>query len=214
MPTEPNPSAPDDDLPPHLASPEAFARWCREQPEEVRQMEVNARRMELGEFGDLTPEMQATLTKFLDARKAMRDAESHNAAVLAELARVREILAKSQSSLPTGELVQHLEAIEQRIKRCEPIEEEWQQFQLHFTAFQGELMGSIRKRTAMIAMSADAHYRKTPEKFANDTNAQELVKQWRSGMRERVFSELPIADRRELEELERQWRENPPGPGK
>jgi hypothetical protein len=33
-------------------------------------------------------------------------------------------------------------------------------------------------------------------------------------MRERVFSELPIADRRELEELERQWRENPPGPGK
>ena len=34
-----SPPLPDDNLPPHLASPEAFARWCRENPEGVRQME-------------------------------------------------------------------------------------------------------------------------------------------------------------------------------
>lgn len=28
----PTPPPPDDDLPPHLASPEAFARWWRENP--------------------------------------------------------------------------------------------------------------------------------------------------------------------------------------
>ncbi len=213
--TTENSEPPDDDLPPHLASPEAFTRWCREHPEKVRQMEMNARRMELGEFGDVTPEMQATITRFMEARKQMREAETHNAAVLAEIVKVREILTKSQSSLPTGQLVLQLEAIEQRIKQCEPIEEEWQQFQLQFTAFQGELMGSIWKRSAMIAMSADAHDRKDPQQFAHDANAQALLKEWREGgMRERIFGSLPLAERRELEALERQWRENPPGPGK
>lgn len=99
-----------------------------------------------------------------------------------------------------------LEAIELRIKRCEPIEEEWQQFHLQFTAFQGELMGSIWKRTAMIAMSADAHERRDPQKFAHDANAQDLLRAWRTGgMREKIFSALPIAERRELEGQERKW---------
>jgi len=36
------PRPPDGELPPHLASPEAFARWCRERPEELRQLEMTA----------------------------------------------------------------------------------------------------------------------------------------------------------------------------
>lgn len=210
----PTPPPPDDDLPPHLASPEAFARWCREQPEELRQLEMTARRIELGEFGDVTPEMQANIKRFLAARKILREAEAQNATMLAGIRKTRETLTNNQGTIPAGHLVAQLADMEQRLLRGEAIREEWEQFQLQLTAFHGELMGSIWKRTAIIAMSADAHDRKDPQKFAKDANAQALVKAWRSGMRERIFGELPIAERRELEELERQWRENPPGPGK
>lgn len=189
--------------------------WCRENPDGVRQMEVNARRMELGEFGDLTPEMQVQVRRFIEVRRQMREAEAHNAAVLAEVRRVRETLARYQGGLTTGPLVAQLQEIEARIGRCEPITEAWEQFRLDYEAFQGEMTGSLQKRTAMIAMSLDAHERRDPQKFAHDANAQALLKEWREGgMRERIFSELPIAERRELEALERQWRENPPGAGK
>lgn len=203
---------PDDDLPPHLASPEAFARWWRENPEGVRQLAVNARRLELGEFGDVTPEMQAALTRFMQGRKQMREAEAMAAEFLPLLAMMREVLTKNPASVPAAHLVAQLADIEQRLKRGEPFAEEWAELRLQFAAFHGELMGSIWKRTAMIAMSADAHERRDPQKFAHDANAQALLKEWREGgMRERIFSELPIAERRELEELERRWREHPPG---
>lgn len=206
---------PDDDLPPHLASPEAFVRWCRENPEGVRQMEMTVRRMELGEFGDLTPAMLAGARQFLVARKQMREAEAHNAAVLAKLQQVRETLAQYQGALPTGRLVSQLEEIEARIGRCEPITEAWEQFRLDYEALQGELTGCVQKRAAMIAMSLDAHERRDPAQFAQNEDAQTLLQAWREGgMRERMLGALPIAERRELEELERQWREHPPGPGK
>ncbi len=210
---EPN-LPPGDDVPPHLASPEAFARWCRDNPEGVRQMEMNARRMELGEFGDVTPETQANLARFLQARKRMREVEARIAEFLPLLTMMREVLTKNPASVPARHLVAQLADLEQKIQRGEPFAEAWAELRLQFEAFQGELMGSIWKRTAMIAMSADAHDRKDPQKFAHDANAQELVKQWRSGMRERIFGSLPLAERRELEELERQWRDNPPGSGK
>lgn len=195
-----------DPQPPHLASPEAFARWCRENPEGVRQMEMNARRMELGEFGDVTPEMQATVTKFLAARKQMREAEAMSADILSVIAMMRETLARNPASVPSAHLAEQLAGIEQKLKRDEPFAEEWAELRLQFEAFQGELMGSIWKRTAIIAMSADAHERRDPQKFAHDANAQALVKAWRTGgMRERIFGSLPIAERRELEEQERKW---------
>ncbi len=212
MSLEPN-SLPDDATPPHLASAEAFARWCAENPEGVRQMEMTARRMELGEFGDLPPKTQANVRRFLEVRREMREADAHNAAVLAELRRVRETLTNYQGTLPVGHLAAQLAELEARIGRREPITEAWEQFRLDYEAFQGELMGSLWKRTAMIAMSADAQERRNPGKFAHDANAQELIRAWRSGERERLLGRLPIADRRELEALEREWREHPPGSG-
>lgn len=195
-----------DPLPPHLASPEAFARWCRENPEGVRQMEMNARRMELGEFGDVTPEMQANITKFLAAQKQLREAKTMSAEFLPVIAVIRETLAKNPASVPSAHLAELVAGIEQKLKRGEPFAEEWAELRLQFEAFQGELMGSIWKRTAIIAMSADAHERRDPQKFAHDANAQALVKEWRSGgMRERIFGSLPLAERRELEEQERRW---------
>lgn len=195
-----------DPLPPRLASPEAFARWCRENPEGVRQMEMNARRMELGEFGDVTPEMQVMVTKFLGAQKQLREAKAMSAEFLPVIAVIRETLAKNPASVPSAHLAELLTDIEQKLKRGEPFAEEWAEFRLQYEAFQGELMGSIWKRTAMIAMSADAHERRDPQKFAHDANAQDLLRAWRTGgMREKIFSALPIAERRELEEQERKW---------
>ncbi len=175
---------------------------------------MTARRIELGEFGDVTPEMQANIKRFLAARKTLREAEAQNATMLAGIRKTREMLTSNPATIPAAHLVAQLADMEQRLLRGESIREEWEQFQLQLTAFHGELMGSIWKRTAMIAMSADAHERRDPQKFAKDANAQALLKEWRGGgMRERIFGGLPIAERRELEALERQWRDNPPGPG-
>ena len=202
-----------DELPPHLSSPEAFVRWWRENPEAVRQMTINARRIELGEFGELTPEMRRNVRRFLEARQQWSEVQAHNAAMLGEIAKVRKLLSETQCTLPLDHLLAHLADIEQRIERGDPIADEWQQFQLQFAAFQGEMMGSVERRAAMIAMSLDAHERLDPKRFADDANAQALLREWREGrMRERILGGLPIAERRELEALERKWRENPPGP--
>lgn len=135
------------------------------------------------------------------------------AQMLAVVIQFRDVFKQAECTIPSAHLLAQLDAMELRLIDGEVPTEEWSQFYLQFTAFLGELMGSIEKRAAKIAMSADAHDRRDPQKFAHDANAQSLLKQWRTGgMRERIFGKLPIADRRELEELERQWREKPPGP--
>ena len=205
---------PDHDIPPHLASLAAFARWCRENPEGLRQMEQTARRMELGEFGDLSPKLQVVITRFLGVRKLLQEVEAQRAGLLAEIAAMRTVFAQHPTSVSSAQLVAQLDAIEQRLRRGEDVREEWAEFRLQFAAFEGELLGSIKKSAAKIAMSLDAHNRRDPRKFAQDANAQALLREWRhEGMRERIFGDLPIADRRELEALERQWREKPPGEG-
>jgi hypothetical protein len=169
-------------------------------------MEMTARRMELGEFGDLTPETQANVRRFLEARRQMREADAHNAAVLAELRRVRETLTNYQGTLPVAPLAAQLAEIEARIGRREPITETWEQFRLDYEAFQGELMGSLWKRAALIAMHLDAQERRDPQKFAHNQSAQELLQHWRApGQREKILGKLPIAERRELEAQERRW---------
>ena len=203
---------PDDDLPPQLASPEAFYRWCRENPEGLRQMEMTARRIELGEFGDVTPEMRAMVAKLIDFRAKVRAAAAANAEMLAVVAAVRAVLIQHPSTVSSAHLVQQLTEIEHRLEQGEATKEDWAQFRLQYEAFQGELMGSIWKQAALIALSAEAHWLRDPQRFAHDANAQKLIRWWREeGGREKWLGSLPIAERCELEALGRKWRENPPG---
>lgn len=172
-------------------------------------MEVNARRMELGEFGDVTPEMQAKVRRFLEVRQRLRAVEAAAAPALAEFRQVRELLR--QSKLPAGHLLAQMEVMEQRLLRCEPFREEWAEFHLQLAAFQAEQATSEIKRGVRFAIWLDAQDRHNPPRFAKDANKQQLLKEWRAGPeREKLLGSLPIAERRELEELERQWRDNPP----
>ena len=184
---------PDDDLPPHLASPAAFVRWCREDPEGVRQMEITARRIALGEFGDVTPEMQAGVTKFLDVRKQLREVAAMSAELLPMISAIREMLARNPVSVSSAHLAEQLAGIELKLQRGELFAEEWLEFHLQYEAFQGELMGSLEKRAALIAMHLDAQERRDPEKFARNLSAQDLLRLWRSpGHREKALANLPI----------------------
>ncbi len=60
------------DAPADRLSPEKFAAWLREHPTAMNQLEGVVRRIELGEFGDLTPELRAAATRFVTARKQQR----------------------------------------------------------------------------------------------------------------------------------------------
>ena len=66
------PQPPDDDLPPHLASPEALARWNAEHPEEAKRVEEWMRRLAAGELGDATPEMREAAAKFVRSQVGHR----------------------------------------------------------------------------------------------------------------------------------------------
>ena len=132
--------------------------------------------------------------------------------MLAAVVAFRDLFKHNESTIPFGHLQTQLDAMERRLIDGDVPQEEWEQFQMQFAAFQGELMGSLRKRGAMIAMSAEAHWLRDPQRFANDANAQKLIRWWREeGGRKQWLGSLPIADRRELEALELKWRANPPG---
>jgi len=210
-PNPPPDPPPGDELPPQLASPEAFLRWCRENPDELRRMGQTVRRVELGEFGDLTPELRKAAAGFSKFRAQMHEAGVLSAKMLGDVAAIREALTTTPGTIPVTHLVQQLEEIERRIKQGEATQEEWVQFKLQFAAFQGELIGSLWFRGAKIAIHADAHERRDPQRFAHDDNAQKLLRFWRAeGGREQWLGSVTLAERRELEEMERKCREDMP----
>ncbi len=97
--------------------------------------------------------------------------------MLAAVIAFRDLFKRNESTIAFGHLQTQLDAMELRLIDGEVPQEEWEQFQLQFNAFQGELMGSLRKRAAMIAMSAEAHWLRDPQRFANDANAQKVDRQ-------------------------------------
>ncbi len=128
------------------------------------------------------------------------------AQMLSVVIQFRDVFKQAECTIPSAHLLAQLDAMELRLIDGEVPTEEWSQFYLQLAAFQGELMGSLEKRAAQIAMYLDAQERRDPEKFAQNVSAQDLLRLWRSpGHREKVFGKLPIAERRELEAQERKW---------
>lgn len=87
---ESNPPPQPDDLPPNWPSVEDFLKWGAEKPDAVRHLEQVARRVELGEFGDLTPELLEAAGRFTAMRR-------QQAALIAAKAKAVEIMQVIQA---------------------------------------------------------------------------------------------------------------------
>ena len=80
-------------------------------------------------------------------------------------------------------------------------------FQLMVTAEQAEVLRRVKFRSAMLAI----YWEQLPQEKWDEMTLEgkdqllNLLKQWREGEREKIFSALPIADRRRLEAME-QWK--------
>jgi hypothetical protein len=133
------------------------------------------------------------------------------ASLLAEVRRRRRVLRGHDGTKVGDEdlLTRQLQELEQLLAKPGRIARaEWEEHQLHWGAHCAELQRSIICRGAHIAMVFEDMQRTQPDCFDNDPYVQRLMNWWlNKGGREDFLSQITIGERRELEEMERQWRE-------
>lgn len=133
--------------------------------------------------------------------------------MLAEIERRRESLL-DQVTLPIGDemlLRRQLDGVEQALYAGRLPEEDWEQHQFHWLAHCAEQERSLIRRSSHLMLTFEDMERHEPNIFIEDATVLELLHWWREeGGREEYLGQLTIAERRELEEQERQWREKRP----
>jgi len=133
--------------------------------------------------------------------------------MLAEIERRRESLL-DQVTLPIGDemlLRRQLDGVEQALYAGRLPEEDWEQHQFHWLAHCAEQERSLIRRSSHLMLTFEDMERHEPNIFIEDATVLELLHWWRDeGGREEYLGQLTIAERRELEEQERQWREKRP----
>ncbi len=102
-PSDPQPPRADE-MPPDWPSLEDFLKWGSEKPDAVRHLEVVARRIELGEFGDLTPELRASAGRFTAMRR-------QQAALLAAKTKAVEIMQVIQAPADAYSVPERLQRV-------------------------------------------------------------------------------------------------------
>jgi len=116
---------------------------------------------------------------------------------------------KSSALNPDGvRLLAQLDAMEKQLIDGEVPVEEFEQFELHWSAHVADLQREILRRSAHIMLAFEDMEREDPNHFANDDNAKELLHWWRNeGGREEFMGSIPLEERKKREELARQWRD-------
>lgn len=105
-------------------------------------------------------------------------------------------------------LLAQLDALERKLIDGDVPVADWEQFELHFSARQADLMRDIKRQSAHIMLAFEDMERENPDAFANDEKTKELLRWWRDeGGREEFIGSITLAERRELEEMARRWRE-------
>jgi hypothetical protein len=130
--------------------------------------------------------------------------------MLTEVGKRREALIENDATLVGDEdlLRQQLDGIEQSLSAGRLPEEEWEQHQMHWLAHCADQMRSIIRRSAHVMLAFEDMERHQPDVFAKDEAVTELLYWWRdNGGREEYLGQITLAERRELEEQERQWRQ-------
>lgn len=126
----------------------------------------------------------------------------------------RRAALASELDSPVGDeglLRRQLDGIEQALYAGKIPEEQWEQHQLHWMAHCADQIRILIRRSAELMLVFEDMERTEPEVFAREHAVRDLLQWWRyEGGREEYLGQLPLVERRELEEQERQWRQKHP----
>ena len=133
--------------------------------------------------------------------------------ILTEVKRRREELLEQSTFLVGDEalLGRQLDSLEQALQAGRRAKEEWEQHQLHWLAHGAEQERHLIRRSAHLLLTFEDMERNEPDIFIGDATVLELLNWWREeGGREEYLGQITLEERRELEEQERQWRQQSP----
>ncbi len=131
------------------------------------------------------------------------------AEMLAAVVDYRERLKTSKASESSASLLALLDQMERRLIDGDVPLEDWEQFELQWTAHVADLMREIRRNSAHVMLAFEDMERRHPGIFDNDEKAKKLLHWWREeGGREQFMGGITLEERRELEEKARRWRED------
>ena len=98
---------PANDPPAERLSAEKFAEWLREHPTAMNRLEEVVRRIELGEFGNLTPELRAAAARFVATRKQQRPVRAAQTKAL----EIQQLLQAPPGTFTTSERLARASAL-------------------------------------------------------------------------------------------------------
>ncbi len=105
-------------------------------------------------------------------------------------------------------LLAQIEELERLLSAAEELSA---QHELHWRAHGAELRRRLVHDLTYIMIAFDTEDTRKPDRYILNPGVLELLHWWREeGGREEYMGELPLQDRRRLEEMERAWRDKEP----
>ena len=132
------------------------------------------------------------------------------AEMLAEVQRRREQLREASDSNIGDEpmLAAQLANLEHDLRAGTRPSEAWEQHQYHWMAHHAEQHRNLVRQGAQVMLAFEDVLRREPDGVVSDPQLQKLLHWWREeDGREELLGQITIEERRTLENLERQWRE-------
>ena len=130
------------------------------------------------------------------------------AQMLAAVVDYRERLKSSPLDPDGARLLAQLYAMEKQLIDEEVPVEEFEQFELSWSAHLADSMREIFRQCAHLMLAFEDIEREDPNHFAYDEHVTLLLDWWRNeGGREDFMGSITLEERKKLEEMARQWRE-------
>jgi hypothetical protein len=133
---------------------------------------------------------------------------------LGELARRRKHLKEHDKTSAGDEELLARQLDELGMAAGEPdvrFNELWEQHEFHWLAHTAELRRSITRQCAHIMLAFEDIERTDPHHFDDQPDMLKMFRWWREeGGREEYLGQITLEERRQLEEMARQWREKNP----
>lgn len=104
-------------------------------------------------------------------------------------------------------LVAQLSSLEYAVRTGKRPKAEWEQHELHWIAHTAEVNRSAIRQTAQAMLAFEDLLRREPESVVTDPELQRILHWWREeNGREEFLGQITIEERRALETLEQNWR--------
>lgn len=107
------------------------------------------------------------------------------------------------------QMLRELDEIEKAVDEPDAVlTEKWEQHELHWMAYMAEIQRRVAHGVSQVMLAMEDKACQDPAFLEKDPKMQEMLRQWREdGLGEEFLGQLPIAERRAIEEEARKRRE-------